>query len=165
MLVRCVLAIAAMLFLSATQADARRGFAIVQFGTQETTHFLQDVRLKGSQGEALYLGYMTRTQSFFGPIYVSDAGYVLGIKGDAGRYFKMPAGPELARLQQSGALPKQLPPYRLTFGDYVMGYLLWVLLALAGIGYAIYAMLRMPAEYAYHGADRAVADGVRARGT
>ena len=138
-------------------------FALVQFGTQETTHILQDVRLKGAQGEQLYLGYMTRTQSFLLPMYVSDAGYVLGIKGDRERYFKMPAGAELARLQQAGALPKPLPPYRLTVGDYVMGYLLWIVLALFGIGFAIYLLLRTPASYAYDDADRAMADAMRTR--
>ena len=160
MLVRCLFAVLAILALSATQADARRG--VLQFGMQEDVHFLQNIRLKGPRGQMLYLGYITRTQNFFLPIYVTDGGYALAT-GDREGYFPVPTGAELARLQEAGALPNPLPPYRLTVGNYVMGYFLWMMLIMLGLGFAIYSVLRKQVQDAYDEADRAAADAERAR--
>ena len=160
MLVRCLLAVVTILVLSGTQADARRG--VLRFGMQEDIHFLQDVRLKGPRGQPLSLNYITRTRYFLAPIYVTAGGYALAIKGDRERYWNLPTGAELARLQQSGALPNPLPPYRLTVGNYVMGYFLWVMLIGLGLAVAIYSFLRQQVQDAYEEADRAAADAERA---
>jgi hypothetical protein len=61
------------------QADYR-------FGEEQEIHFLQDVTLKGANNEALYLGYMTKTQNFIAGYSVEDAGYVLGVKGESKKY-------------------------------------------------------------------------------
>jgi hypothetical protein len=122
-------------------APSRPADAKLLFGTQETIHFLQDVEVTGPNQEKLFLGYMTRIENFGGGLYVQDAGYVLGVKGDAGKYFHMPEGDELARFQRDGFLPNPLPTYELGAFDYIMGYSLWWLLALGG-GWQAFAAWR-----------------------
>ncbi len=96
-----------------------------KFGTDEDLHLIQDVTLTGAKQEALYLGYMTRSKYFLLGMYVEDAGYVLGVKGEGKRYYEMPKGEDLARFQRAGHLPNPLPPYKLGFFDYLVGYSLW----------------------------------------
>lgn len=116
-----VLALLALLLLPTQQAAASE----YKFGAEENIHFIQDVPLKGANDEALYLGYMTRTQNFLLGLYVEDKGYVLGVKGESKRFYEMPTGEELARFQSAGTLPDPLPPYKLGFFDYFAGYSLW----------------------------------------
>ncbi len=111
------------------QADYR-------FGEEQEIHFIQDVTLKGANNEALYLGYMTKTQNFIAGYSVEDAGYVLGVKGESKKYYPMPAGEDLARFQKAGHLPDPLPAYRLGFWDYFVGYSLWWVLALVALWWA-----------------------------
>lgn len=123
---RCLLLLVAVvgLLLPAKNVDAAW-----QFGADETTHFLQDVTLKGAKDEALFLGYMTKIQFFVAGMYITDEGYVLGVKGESNRYYNMPTGEELARFQKNGFLPDPLPPYSLSFWDYLFGYSLWWVIA------------------------------------
>ena len=126
-----------LVFLAPTRpADAK-----LLFGTQETIHFLQDVEVTGPNQEKLFLGYMTRIENFVGGLYVQDVGYVLGVKGDARKYFHMPEGNELARFQRDGFLPDPLPAYELGAFDYIMGYSLWLILAFGG-GWQAFASWR-----------------------
>ena len=123
--------------LAAAPVEAAR------FGTDETVHRIEDVTLKGPKDETLYLGYMTRIRWFLGGIYVEDRGYVLGVQGDRTRFFPMPQGEALKGFQQRGFLPDPLPPYSLSFIDYLLGYSLW--LTLAGVAlYCLVAKLRRP---------------------
>ncbi len=108
---------------------SRNASAALQFGEDDTIHFLQDVTLKGASEEALFLGYMTKIQFFIAGVYVTDAGYVLGVKGDSKRFYHMPTGEELARFQKGGLLPDPLPPYSLSIWDYLFGYSLWLVIA------------------------------------
>jgi len=108
---------------------ARSAGAAMQFGEDETIHFLQDITLKGANQEALFLGYMTKIQFFIAGVYVIDAGYVLGVKGDSKRFYHMPTGEDLARFQKGGFLPDPLPPYSLSIWDYLIGYSLWLVIA------------------------------------
>lgn len=105
--------------------------AKVRFGQHDEIHLLQDVDLKGPNGERLFLGYMTQTQYFAAGLYVVDAGYALGVKGDRERFFRMPQGDELMRYQRDGLLPNPLPAYRLSPFDYLIGYSLWLVVAFA----------------------------------
>src|SRR5262245_18040718 len=114
-----------LLWFSVTTA----AHAKVMFGKDETIHFLQDVKLTGPNQEALYLGYMTAIQFFLAGLYVWDEGYVLGVKGDSKKFFHMPTGDELKGFQQRGLLPDPLPPYSLSFFDYLFGYSLWIVVA------------------------------------
>ena len=93
--------------------------------------------LKGAENEALYLGYMTRTRNFLLGYSVEDAGYVLGVKGESKKFYHMPMGDDLARFQKAGTLPDPLPPYRLGFFDYLVGYSLWWGLALVALFWAV----------------------------
>jgi len=128
---RVLLLLAAIaIFLVPRAADAAW-----QFGAQEDIHCLQDVTLKGAKDEALCLGYMMKTQYFLAGMYVVDEGYVLGVKGETGRYYHMPTGEDLARFQRGGFLPDPLPPYKIGFWDYVVGYSLWWALAIVAAIY------------------------------
>jgi len=114
-----VFAILASLLGSLAPAEAYR------FGKQEDIHHIEDVKLKGANDEALFLAYMARTYNFVAGLYIEDAGYVLGVKGDSKKFYRMPEGAELARFQRDGFLPNPLPTYSLSTFDYIMGYSLW----------------------------------------
>ncbi|HMO27745.1 hypothetical protein [Enterovirga sp.] len=101
-----------------------------RFGTDETIHKIEDVKLKGAKDEDLFLGYMTRIRYFLAGLYVEDVGYVLGVEGDSKRFYHMPEGEELKSFQRSGYLPDPLPPYKLSIFDYIIGYSLWWALAI-----------------------------------
>ena len=119
-----LLLVAILWFPASTAAHAK-----VMFGKDQTIHFLQDVKLTGPNQEPLFLGYMTAIQFFLAGLYVQDEGYVLGVKGDSKKFFRMPTGDELKGFQQRGLLPDPLPPYSLGFFDYLIGYSLWLVLA------------------------------------
>jgi hypothetical protein len=99
------------------------------FGISETTTCLQDVKQPGPKGEALCLGHKLTVYHFIGPVGLSDDGYVLGVKG-TNSYYPLPET-KIADLQTSRALPSPMPGYTITVGDYLYGYLLWVLLAIS----------------------------------
>ncbi len=120
----CFLVLPLLAILPSREAHAFR------FGTDETIHRIEDVKLKGAEDEALYLGYMTRIPNFLLGVYVEDAGYVLGVREKTGRFYPMPKGEELASFQRNGFLPNPLPTYRIGTLDYIMGYSLWWALAL-----------------------------------
>ena len=90
---------------------------------------------------------MTSTQYLLAGLFIRDAGYVLGIKGARTQFYHLPEGAALERLQQSGLLPRPLPPYRLAFVDYAIGYSFWPLLALV-IGISLWSSARKRAEAA-----------------
>jgi hypothetical protein len=129
---------AACLLLSALAAAAEAAplsieegtrFGKVGFGIRERIEHLQDLALKGDNGEALYLGRLTAHRFFLLSMWIEDRGYVLAVKGSRGRsYYPMPPNDEVHRLQQAGSLPNPLPAYSLRWRDYIFGYLLWVVL-------------------------------------
>lgn len=139
MYLRVILIVCLGLF-AAAPAQAYR------FGTDENIHKIQDVKYKGSQGEELYLGYMTRVPNFMLGLYLEDAGYVLGISGQSSRFYHMPQGDELKSLQRTGLLPDPLPPYEIGTLDYVMGYSLWWALGLVALFMLIGHIRKKPAE-------------------
>ncbi len=103
--------------------------ARLKFGSDETIHFVDNVKAKGPNGEQLILAYKTTTHYFLLGTSIEDNGYVLAIFGEGGKkYYRMPAGAELARLQAQGLLPDPLPPYSLSVFDYFFGYSLWIFL-------------------------------------
>ncbi len=112
----------------APQAHAAR------FGTTDYMEKIQDTDIKGSNGEALYLGYKYSHHVFIAPYRMTDDGYILGVVGDSRRYYKLDAA-TIARLQAQKLLPTPLPPYSISFVDYAFGHLLWIIAA--GIGVSI----------------------------
>lgn len=119
----------AVIFLATPQTAQAR----MKFGKDQQIHRLQSVKLKGSQNEALYLGYMTTTQWFGAGLYIEDNGYVLGVVGNDKKFYRLPKGERLAGFQQRGLLPNPLPKYQLGFFDYLFGYSLWLALAVLAI--------------------------------
>ena len=109
-------------------AFAGEAWAWTPFGTVEHTTRLQDVTLTTQDGEALYLGYKTSTLYFILGVYVSDDGYVLGVRSKPGHIGDMPPPDVLADLQKKGLLPDPLPPYRLGLVDYLKGFSLWLVI-------------------------------------
>jgi uncharacterized protein len=98
------------------------------FGKQEDVQKIQDVPLKGPNGEDLFLGYKTSGYFLGAGVYISDDGYVLGIRGVKDEYFPLPRAEVLTQLQQERSLPSPLPQYSLSLLDYAFGYSLWLTL-------------------------------------
>jgi hypothetical protein len=70
------------------------------------------------------------------------------VKGQSKKFYHLPKGDELARFQNAGTLPNPLPPYRLGFLDYLVGYSLWWALALVAVFWGIgsWRKRKAPAE-------------------
>lgn len=113
--------------------------AKVRFGAQEYLQKIEDVDLRGSNGEALYLGYRYSFHSFIAPYRLTDDGYILGVVGQQS-YYKLDP-PLIERLQAQRRLPNPLPPYSISLLDYLMGHALWLIVAGAfaavGVGIAV----------------------------
>jgi Tfp pilus assembly protein PilF len=112
-----------VLAMGATPAHAAK----LHFGTQEHLREIQDVELKGANGEALYLGYKYSVYSFLLPYGLTDDGYILGIRGDTS-YFRLD-DENIKSFQDRGQLPSPLPSYQLSMLDYAMGHAVWIVLA------------------------------------
>ena len=106
------------------------------FGTEEHLRPIQDVSIKGQNGEALYLAFKYSFHNFILSYSVSDEGYVLGVKGDDTRYYRLDKA-QIERFQASGQLPSPLPSYQLSTSDYVKGYMLFALPVFAAGLYAL----------------------------
>ena len=65
----------------------------------------------------------------------------------------MPTGDELRRFQKAGLLPDPLPPYRLTIGNYIMGYFLWFALGFIGLIWGVFMLFRRRLERVYADAE------------
>lgn len=98
------------------------------FGKQETLRCIEDVKFTEHPGEPLCLAHKFTTQYFIAGVYLHDDGYVLAVKPKLENFYPLSeAG--IATLQHEGKLPATLPSYSISAGDYVMGYLLWPMLA------------------------------------
>jgi hypothetical protein len=112
--------VASLLCALAWSSPAHAKFA---FGTKEYLNSIQDVDIKGPNGEALYLGYKYSFYSFILPYTMSDDGYILGVKGRDAYVPLDKAG--IDKFQAAGLLPSPLPAYELSVVDYVMGHIIW----------------------------------------
>lgn len=99
------------------------------FGMQETIHKIEDIPLKGANGEDLYLGYKTSTFFVLAGVYMTDDGYVLGVSGQSNSYYSLPDKEKLAQFQEARLIPQELPPYQIPLIEYLFGYSLWLLIA------------------------------------
>ncbi len=114
-----------VLFL-AVMAFAGEARAWTPFGSVEHITPIVDVSLTTPGGDALYLGHKTSNVYFVLGVFVSDDGYVLGLRSAPKHYVDMPPPEMLAAFQKQGKLPDPLPPYRLGIGDFLWGYSLWI---------------------------------------
>jgi hypothetical protein len=99
------------------------------FGRDETVRCLQDLPVVGPGGKAMCLAHKHTVHYFLAPIYLTDEGYVLKVKG-ADRYHPL-SNEEITQMQGDGTLPTPLPKYSLSALDYLGGYFLWIMLAAA----------------------------------
>jgi hypothetical protein len=106
------------------------------FGTQEEIHKLQDVTITSQQNEPLFLGYKTSTLYVFAGVYITDDGYVFGLR-DKPDNFITTTPEEIAKFQAQGLLPNPLPKYSIGIVDLLLGYSLWIGLVVVAIFYGI----------------------------
>jgi hypothetical protein len=106
------------------------------FGKQEEIHKLTDVDITGQQGEPLYLGYKTTTLFIVAGLYITDDGYVFGVR-DKSDQFISTTPEEIAKFQAQGLLPNPLPKYAIGMVDLLLGYSLWITLVIVAIVYGI----------------------------
>ncbi len=99
-------------------------------GHFQDIHKIVDVKLKGSNGDKLFLGYMTESYYIEAGVYIKDEGYILGVEGKEGSFYPMPTGNDLKSFQKNGFLPNPLPQYNIPIKDYIIGYSLWIILFL-----------------------------------
>jgi tetratricopeptide (TPR) repeat protein len=121
-------AMLAIAMICATAAFAPPALAAkIMFGAKEYLQKLQDTDIKSPQGESLYLGYKYSHHALILPYRTTDDGYILGVVGQQ-RYYALDAA-LIARLQAQRLLPSPLPPYSISWLDYLIGYLLWFIVA------------------------------------
>jgi len=118
------------------------------FGKDETIHKIEDVPYEINQGEDLYLGYKTSIMYVLAGLYLSNDGYVLGVKSDSSHYYDLPTGDDLKSIQAQGLLPDPLPAYSVGWFDYVLGYSLWIVLVIVAAVYLIGWLRKRPAAVA-----------------
>lgn len=117
-------------------AFAGEAKAWTPFGTTENIVPIEDVGLTTPGGDALYLAHKTSTIYFILGVFVSDDGYVLGLRSNPKHYVDMPPPDMLANFQKQGQLPNPLPSYRLGISDYLVGFSLWIVLVPIVVAYA-----------------------------
>ncbi len=100
----------------------------VKLGPEIVVRPLQDVRLQTGRGDPLVLAYKLTFHWLGLPYSMSSDGLVLGVKGGTD-HFALDSN-RLAQWQAQGHLPTPLPSYRPGIEDYVLGHLLWIVLAL-----------------------------------
>jgi len=106
------------------------------FDVDEAIQCTQDIPLAGPDDEPLYLAFKTSNPMFIAGVYLRDDGYVLDIKpspnADPSAYYDLPKA-EVEKLQSEVLLPT--PTFRLHHSclgsDYLWGFSLWVVLAVA----------------------------------
>jgi hypothetical protein len=103
----------------------------LMFGVDESITCIQPVTLKGANDEQLCLAFKTSKIFFGAGVYLRDDGYVLKPVNEYKSYYHMPGADKVARFQQEGLLPSPLPLYKIPVLDYLFGYSLWIVIALA----------------------------------
>lgn len=98
------------------------------FGSQESIYKIQDTNIKNDKGQALDLAHKVSSLYIFAGVFVHDDGYVLQIRDDSSHYYDLTAA-KISSYQAEGLLPKPLPSYSVPFWDYLLGYSLWIILA------------------------------------
>jgi len=114
-----------LIILIPNVASAKRVGGI--FGKSERIEEIAEVNLKGAKGEDLYLAYKTTSLFFFMGVYISDDGYVLGIRKSYGSYYPL-SEEKIKELQASGHLPNPLPTYKIPLSERLWGFSLWIML-------------------------------------
>lgn len=116
---------AALVMFAAAAPLATPAHAKFEFGATESIRKIQDVDIKGSEGEALFLGYKITRQAILLPYAMSDDGYVLGVRQNHDRYYAL-TPEQIAAFQNEGSLPNPMPKYEIEKLDWAIGHALWL---------------------------------------
>ncbi len=111
-------------------AFARKGGGL--FGKNERVQKIIDLDGKGPNGEEVFLAHKTTSYYFLMGAYLSDDGYVLGIRGKFGSYYPLNEE-QINQYQKSGFLPTPLPKYEIPLMDWVWGFALWIMLLVIAV--------------------------------
>lgn len=122
-----IILIATLLFFIPSAVSAKKIGGI--FGKNERIVKLSEVEVKGGNGEDLFLAYKTTSLFFFMGVYITDDGYVLGVKGSVGSYYPLSEA-KIQELQDKGYLPVPMPKYQLPLSEWLWGFSLWILLVI-----------------------------------
>jgi hypothetical protein len=129
-----------LVLIQAPTAEAARG----KFGTDEELRFIQETKVM--QGPvALWLARKIRTENFMLPYMMVDEGYVLA--DHSKQYYPLDEA-KIKELQDQGLLPNPLPLFKLELLDYILGYSLWLTIAVIGLwmGISAWWKKRKPAD-------------------
>ena len=107
------------------QAEAR---GKLLFGDEDHLRFVADIKMPGPQGQHMELSRRVTYKSFLLPYRVVDNGFVITEKGKHDKYYPMPAEILVAAAQSQGLMPKPLPEWHFSLLDYVIGYILWIMI-------------------------------------
>lgn len=127
-----LIGIAATLGLLLASSPSYAGKAC--FGKGESLKVVADTGLKSPDGATLVLAHKVTKHCFLVPYWLSDDGFVLGVKGNDKAYYPLPDPEKLNALQAEGLVPNPFPNWKRSIGDWIEGYFLWWL----SLGFMIY---------------------------
>ena len=125
------LASACLLVGVVSMAAAPDSAHAAKFGTDEAVHVLAPTGIVHN-GKSVSICYKTMTYYFLAGVYTTDE-HVLCEGPPSQRYWPIPTGETLAKLQRDGLMPATLPHYERGMFDYVIGYSLWLFIAAIAI--------------------------------
>jgi hypothetical protein len=131
-----------LLFSAHVSTAAQAGS--LRFGKDSQVIKLQDIKMKGPNGEQLYLGYLLETDYFVLGTGVQDKGYVIGIKGQDDGFYRIPDAQKVQIAKNTGLLPREFPLYTISPLQYAIGYSLWLSIAILCLWMMIGRMSRKP---------------------
>jgi hypothetical protein len=95
------------------------------FGKGEKLEIVASTGLKAIDGEPLVLAHKTTTHCFLVPYWLTDDGFVLGVKGNDKAYYPLPEPERLKALQAAGLVPSPFPKWERSWDDWIGGYFFW----------------------------------------
>jgi hypothetical protein len=122
-----------IVFSSFLLASPQAQSGVWRFGKDINIVKIQDVKMKGPNGEALFLGYLLETDYFLLGTQIEDKGYVIGVRGISDGYYRLPDDQKLQIAKRTGLLPREFPAYAISPTQYLMGYSLWLSIAILGL--------------------------------
>lgn len=114
------------IFMCFTAFSKRAEANLFGFGTDFKVIKIDDIAMKGPNGESLFLGYVIEKDFFVLGYRMRDKGYVIGVNGYDDGYYPLPNEKKLKKAQSEGLIPRNLPTYTISPEYYIMGHLMWV---------------------------------------
>ncbi len=93
------------------------------YGDDDKISFIQDLDFPGPREKKLYLGNRITTKFFGAGVFLTDHGYVLGVRSlipqDSEFYYQLD-DQKVQALQAEGFLPNPMPEYKIGIVDYLI---------------------------------------------